>query len=80
MNAFFDSQFKYCHSRTNKGKIDRLHERCFRIISKDKQSSFKDLLQKDSSVSIHEKMYTFWLLKCIRSAITINLLQCKTKL
>ena len=61
MNAFFDSQFKYCpliwmcHSRTNKRKIDRLHERCLRIIYNDKQSSFKELLEKDSSVSIHER-------------------------
>ena len=50
--GFFDSQFKYCpliwmcHSRTNKRKIDRLHERCLRIIYKDKQSSFKELLEK----------------------------------
>ena len=61
MNAFFDSQFKYCpliwmcHSRTNKRKIDRLHERCLRIIYNNKQSSFKELLEKDSSVSIHER-------------------------
>ena len=61
MNAFFDSQFKYCpfiwmcHSRTNKRKIDRLQERCLRIIYNDKQSSFKELLEKDSSVSIHER-------------------------
>ena len=44
-----------CHSRTNKRKIDRLHERCLRIIYNDKQSSFKELLEKDSSVSIHER-------------------------
>ena len=55
MNAFFDSQFKYCaliwmsHSRTNKKKIESLQERCLRIIYNDKQSSFKELLQKDSS-------------------------------
>ena len=60
MNAFFDLQFKYCpliwmcHSRTNKTKIDRLHERCHRIIYNNKRSSFKELLEKDSSVSIHE--------------------------
>ena len=40
-----------CHSRTNNRKIDRLQERCLRI-----QSSFKELLEKDSSVSIHD----FW--------------------
>ena len=59
MNTFFDSQFRYCpliwmcHSRTNKRKIDRPHERCRRIIYNNKQSSFRDLLEKDSSVSIH---------------------------
>ena len=61
MNAFFDSQFKYCpliwmcHSCTNNRKIDRLHERCLRITYNDKQSSFKKLLEKDRSVSIHER-------------------------
>ena len=44
-----------CHNRTTNRKIDRLHERCLRIIYNDKQSSFKMLLEKDSSVSIHDK-------------------------
>ena len=59
MNAFFISQFSYCppvwmcHSRTNNSKINRLHERCLRIVYNDKQSSFNELLEKDGSVSIH---------------------------
>ena len=59
MNAFFTSQFSYCslvwmcHSRTNNNKINRLHERCLRIVYNDKQSSFNELLEKDGSVSIH---------------------------
>ena len=59
MNAFFNSQFNHCpliwmcHNRTTDRKINRLHERCLRIIYNDKQSSFKMLLEKDSSVSIH---------------------------
>ena len=58
MNAFFTSQFSYCplvwicHSRTNNNKINRLHERCLRIVYNDKESSFNDLLEKDGSVSI----------------------------
>ena len=36
-------------------KINRLHERCLRIIYCDKQSSFQELLEKDSSVSIHAR-------------------------
>ena len=59
MNAFFTSQFSYCppvwmcHSRTNNSKINRLHERCLRIVHNDKQSSFNELPEKDGSVSIH---------------------------
>ena len=61
MNAFFKSQFSYCpliwmcHSRANNNKINRLHERCLRIVFSDKQSSFETLLEKDSSVSIHNR-------------------------
>ena len=44
-----------CHSRTNNRKINRLYERCLRIIYNDKQSSFIKLLQKDNSVSIHQR-------------------------
>ena len=61
MNAFFNSQFSYCpfiwmcHSHIINKKINRLHERCLRIIYFDKQSSFEELLEKDSSASIHEK-------------------------
>ena len=42
MNAFFKSQFSYCplvwmcHSHANNSKINRLHERCLRIIYSDK--------------------------------------------
>ena len=61
MNAFFNSQFNYCpliwmcHNRTTNGKINRLHERCLPIIYNDKQSPFKILSEKDSSVSIHDR-------------------------
>ena len=60
-NSFFRSQFNYCpliwmcHSRTNNRKINRLHERCLRIMYNDKQSSFIKLLEKYNSVSIHQR-------------------------
>ena len=44
-----------CHSRSNNGKINRLQERCLRIIYSDKQSSFETLLEKDGSVSVHNR-------------------------
>ena len=59
MNAFFKSQFNYCpaiwmyHSRVLNNKINRLNERCLRIIYNDKISNFEELLHKDNSVSIH---------------------------
>ena len=61
MNAFFNSQFNYCsliwmcHSHENNNKINKLYERCLIIIYNDKQSSFNALLEKDGSVSIHER-------------------------
>ena len=59
VNAFFYLQFNYCqlvwmcHNRTNNNKINRLHETCLRLLYNDKKSSFKNLLEKDRSVSIH---------------------------
>ena len=59
LNAFFKAQFNYCpivwmfHSRSLNSKINRLHERCLRIIYNDKHSNFDVLLEKDNSVSIH---------------------------
>ena len=44
-----------CHSRDNNGKINRLQERCLRIIYPDKQSSFEMLLEKDGSASVHNR-------------------------
>ena len=41
------------HSRSLNNKINRLHDRCLRIIYNDKHSNFEELLVKDNSVSIH---------------------------
>ena len=61
INSFFMSQFNYCqliwmcHNCTKNNKINRLHERCLRLIYNDKKSSFHDLLEKDSSVPVHHR-------------------------
>ena len=44
-----------CHSRIINKKINRLLKRCLRIIYGDKQPSFEELLEKDSSVCNHER-------------------------
>ena len=58
MNAFFKAQFDYCpvvwmKSGSLNNKINRLRERCLRIICNDKHSTFEELLAKDNSVSVH---------------------------
>ena len=61
MNSFFISQFNYCplvwmcHSRLMNNKINRLHEKCLRIVYSGKISSFEELLDKDGSASIHTR-------------------------
>ena len=61
MKAFLTSQFNYCplvcmfHSRKLNNKINRLHERCLRLICSDRISSYEELLDKHNSVPIHQK-------------------------
>ena len=60
MKAFFQSQFGYCpliwmfHSRALNNRINRLHERGLRIVYNN-NSSFKELLKIDNSVTVHRK-------------------------
>ena len=61
LNAFFMYQSNYCqlvcmcHNHTKNNKINRLHERCLRLIYNDKNYSFEQLLEIDSSVSVHDR-------------------------
>ena len=43
------------HSRRLNNRINHIHERALRIIYHDYNFSFKELLRKDSSLSIHQK-------------------------
>ena len=44
-----------CHSLIDNTQINKLHERCLRIVYNDKMSSFENVLEEDSSVSIHNR-------------------------
>ena len=61
MKAFVNSQFGYCplvwmfHSRSLNNRINKIHERALRIVFKDKNATFSELLQRDGSVTIHER-------------------------
>ena len=59
LNVLFMSQFNYCqlvwmcHNRTNNNKINRLHERCHRLIHNDKNPLLR--ITGNSSVSVHDR-------------------------
>ena len=61
MKSFIESQFGYCpliwifHSRGLNNKINLIHERALRITYNDKSSSYRELLTKDRSVTIHHR-------------------------
>ena len=62
MNVLFKSQLNYCplawmcFSRSLYTKINRLYERCLRIVYNNKKLNFNELLlMKDGSVSIHHQ-------------------------
>ena len=59
MNTFVKSQFNYCpliwmfHNRTLNNKINKLHERALRIVYRDENLTFQDLLEKDNTITVH---------------------------
>ena len=61
MKAFFESQFNYCplvwmfHTRILNNKINKLHERALRIVYKNSNLSFQELLELDGSFFIHHR-------------------------
>ena len=61
LKAFIESQFSYCplvwmfHSRILNNRINGLHERTLRLVYKNPNLSFEELLQMDNSFPIHQR-------------------------
>ena len=61
MKCFIESQFNYCpliwmcHSRELNVRINKLHERALRLVYKEKNLTFEQLLEKDNAFTIHER-------------------------
>ena len=61
IKTFIESQFNYCpliwmcHSREINRKINKLHERALKVVYKHNDLTFKQLLEKDKSFTIHER-------------------------
>ena len=77
------SPVSYCplvwmfHSRGESNKVNRIYERCLRLIYHDKKSTFYELLEKDSSVSIHKwnlRFLTFEMFK-LKTDTTCDLIK-----
>ena len=62
MRSSIMSQFRYCrltwmcHSRNINNQINKLYECALRLVYNDKSSSFRELLERDKSVTIHERI------------------------
>ena len=61
MKAFICSQFGYCplvwmfHSRKINSRVNSLHERALRVVYRDYNATFSELLSQDKSVTIHQR-------------------------
>ena len=61
MKAFICSQFGYCllawifHSKKPNNRIKILHDRGLRVVYRDYNATFSELLTKDQSVTIHQR-------------------------
>lgn len=61
LKTFIESQFSYCPliwmfcSRQMNRKINHVHERALRLVYRDFNSTFEELLNKDKSVCIHHR-------------------------
>ena len=61
MRRFIISQCSHCpliwicHSRKFNNQINKLHERALRLVFNNKSSSFRELLERDNSVTIIQK-------------------------
>ena len=62
MRNFIMPQFRYCrltwmcYSRNINNQINKLYECALRLVYNDKSSSFRELLERDNSVTIHERI------------------------
>ena len=61
MQSFFIAQFNYCplswmfHNRTLNNKIKKLHECDLRLVYKNDDCTFQELLEMNNPVTIHER-------------------------
>ena len=90
MKSCIELQFGYCpliwmfHGKRVNNKINHLHERSLRIVYKGNNSSFKELLKKDNSFTVHHRniqsppIELFKVKENLSNTLTNDILQTKT--
>ena len=78
MKSFIVSQFNYCPiiwmycQRRSNNLINKIHERALRIAYNDYVSSFDTLLEKDESVTFHQKNVQSLCLEIYKTTQNVN--------
>ena len=78
MNTFVMSQFSYCpliwmfHDRHINNKVNKIHERAVRIACKDSHSCFESLLERNNSVSRHQRNLQLLLVEIFKTKENLN--------
>ena len=60
MKAFVISQFNYCpliwmfHNKALNNRINKIHEQMLRLVYRNKNLSFSELLELDNTVTMHQ--------------------------
>ena len=72
MNAFIFSQLGYCplewmfHSRKLNNRINNIHERALRIVYRDYESTFQQLLKQNNLYQYIKEIYKYLLPRFLR--------------
>ena len=78
MRSFIMSHFSYCpliwmfHDRATNSRINKIHERALRIVYRDTESSFDELLAMDNSVSVHQRNLQLLMIEIYKTKNNLN--------
>ena len=82
MRSFIMWKFSYCtliwicHSTKINTQINKLHKSALRLVYNDKSSSFRELLERDNSVTFHERNIQVLLIEIfkVKSGVALKIM------
>ena len=78
MKSFIMSHFRYCpliwmfHDRATNNRINKIHERALRIVYRDIESTFNELLAIENSVSVHQRNLQLLMIEIYKTKKKLN--------